>query len=90
MVERTLEKELDALRGEFDKIKEDIKKDIAAIAKSASRSGTKIYDELKDGAVSRGREGLATVEQQVMERPVTSLLVAFGVGLVLGKLFDRG
>jgi ElaB/YqjD/DUF883 family membrane-anchored ribosome-binding protein len=29
------------------------------------------------------------VKQQIEERPVISLLVAFGIGLVIGKLINR-
>jgi ElaB/YqjD/DUF883 family membrane-anchored ribosome-binding protein len=29
------------------------------------------------------------VEQQIEERPFISVLVAFGIGLLIGKLLDR-
>ena len=38
---------------------------------------------------ARGREGIAAVEHQVRERPLMSILICFGVGLVIGKLIDR-
>jgi ElaB/YqjD/DUF883 family membrane-anchored ribosome-binding protein len=37
----------------------------------------------------RGRKGVAAVKQQIEERPFISLLVAFGIGLVIGKLINR-
>jgi ElaB/YqjD/DUF883 family membrane-anchored ribosome-binding protein len=42
----------------------------------------------------QGREGLAdlqrTVETQIHEKPVQSLLIAGGIGLLLGLLWRRG
>ena len=48
-----------------------------------------VWDDATNEASRRGREGAAALEQQIEERPVISLLVAFGVGLVIGKLINR-
>ena len=40
-------------------------------------------------AVTEGKRHLATVLQQVEAQPLASLLVAFGVGVIAGRLFSR-
>jgi ElaB/YqjD/DUF883 family membrane-anchored ribosome-binding protein len=48
-----------------------------------------VWDDATKEASRRGREGVAAVEQQIEERPFISVLVAFGIGLVIGKLINR-
>ena len=55
--------------------------EIQALQKRISR----IADDLQSG----GRESLRAVEERIEERPLVSLAIAFAVGLVLGRLFDR-
>lgn len=40
-------------------------------------------------ARARGGKAVAGVEEQIREKPLASVGIAFGVGLLLGKLFDR-
>ena len=52
----------------------------------------KIIEDLKNelGRVrGMGRETFESVEQQIQEKPLMSLLIAFILGLLLGKLLDR-
>jgi ElaB/YqjD/DUF883 family membrane-anchored ribosome-binding protein len=37
----------------------------------------------------QGRDALSQVEQSVRERPLASLLMAFGIGMILARLFGR-
>ena len=60
----------------------------AAVGRATERAG-EVWDDATNEASRRGREGVAAVKQQIEERPVISLLVAFGVGLVIGKLINR-
>jgi ElaB/YqjD/DUF883 family membrane-anchored ribosome-binding protein len=48
-----------------------------------------VWDDATNEASQRGREGVAAVEQQIEERPFISLLVAFGIGLVIAKVINR-
>lgn len=43
------------------------------------------YQRLRD----QGEAGMAEVERTVQERPLVSLLAAFGLGMILTKLFER-
>jgi ElaB/YqjD/DUF883 family membrane-anchored ribosome-binding protein len=60
----------------------------AAMGRVTGRAG-EVWDDATDEASRRGREGVAAVKQQIEERPVISLLVALGIGLVIGKLINR-
>jgi ElaB/YqjD/DUF883 family membrane-anchored ribosome-binding protein len=48
----------------------------------------RVEQKLKDARDS-GRQAIGKVQHRVEENPVTSLLIAFGVGFVLGKVFLR-
>lgn len=47
--------------------------------------GRVVYDKL----AAQGERSVKAIGRQVEERPVTSLLVAFAVGLVAGRLLSR-
>lgn len=38
---------------------------------------------------SSGREAVAKVEDKIAEKPITSLLLAFTAGIIIGKLLDN-
>ena len=46
-------------------------------------------DDLSLHLRKQGRDALSQVEQSVRERPLASLLMAFGIGMVLARLFGR-
>ena len=46
-------------------------------------------DDMSQQLRRQGRDALGQVEQSVRERPLASLLVAFGIGMVLSRLFGR-
>jgi ElaB/YqjD/DUF883 family membrane-anchored ribosome-binding protein len=45
--------------------------------------------ESLDSAAAIGKESLASVERTVAERPLTTLLAAFGLGLAIGHMLRR-
>jgi ElaB/YqjD/DUF883 family membrane-anchored ribosome-binding protein len=60
----------------------------AAAGRVTDRAG-EVWDNATNEASRRGRAGVAAVEQQIEERPFISVLVAFGIGLVIGNLINR-
>jgi ElaB/YqjD/DUF883 family membrane-anchored ribosome-binding protein len=60
----------------------------AAVGRATDRAG-EVWDDATGEASRRGREGVAAVEQLIEERPLMSVLVAFVIGVVVGKLIDR-
>ena len=60
----------------------------AAVGRATDRAG-EVWDDATNEASRRGREGVAAVKQEIEERPFISVLVAFGIGVVIGKLINR-
>lgn len=107
MATRNLDQELDTLRADLGKIRDDIASltrtlgDAAAAeakaggarlneaAHAAARTAKDRAQHFADAARTQGEEGIAALEQRIERNPITSVLVAFGVGLVIGKLLDR-
>jgi len=100
MASRTIEDDLTRLREEFEDLRsrlQDRSDDVRDTASRSLRDGAKEfrknYGEARDtvgqalsDVTKQSRDGLATLEHRVEERPLTSLLVAFGIGLVVGRL----
>jgi ElaB/YqjD/DUF883 family membrane-anchored ribosome-binding protein len=85
MVDRSLDKEFDVLKNDLGTLKEDV----ANIAKLLARKGTAQLNDAVDGGKARVQAGVDVLEEQVTARPLTSLLVAFGIGILLGKVTQR-
>lgn len=92
----TLKVDLDRLREEIVGLKSTIagfgKRGIAEARAAADAKLDELHDELERLAGDlhpRGQDALAAVERRVREHPVTSLLAAFGIGLVLSRFLDR-
>jgi len=103
MANQAVDQELETLRGDLNTLREDVRKLTEDLARAA-RTGAAVaseeaeaemkrlraeLDELYRRALSRGQASLESIEEQVERNPLTSLAVAFGIGLLLGKLLDR-
>lgn len=91
------------LEGEFDTVRDDLTKlsnDIANLAASLKDGATDTareqlaaarerFEQLTEEARTRGEEQLESLAATIEERPLTSVLIAFGVGIILGRLLDR-
>lgn len=78
MADRSLEKEFDALRADLESLKSTL-----------TRKGLKAIDSAVSSATENTQQGIHALESQITERPLTSLLVAFAAGMLIGKLTDR-
>jgi ElaB/YqjD/DUF883 family membrane-anchored ribosome-binding protein len=94
--EDRLGKDVDVLKEDISKLKEDL----SSIAESLLQRGKAETEAAKDklgerfggefqAARTKGREKVESIEDQIREKPIQSLLIAFVIGLFLGKLFDR-
>ncbi len=95
-MDETVKSEVDALRADFKQIKDDLKGLTSAISALAAKQGAEAVGELKvkrDKVEAQLRhaagEARSTLEEQVREKPLNTLLLAFAIGLVLGKGFGR-
>ncbi len=103
MSARNVEQEFDALKLDFGKLSSDMVGLTEALRDLAGRNageyGTKLRgvmgqatEEVEAAAAAlkdRGCQGAASVVHHMRERPLTSILVCFGLGVAIGKLMDR-
>jgi ElaB/YqjD/DUF883 family membrane-anchored ribosome-binding protein len=94
--ERDLKSDIDAIRSDIDVLRKDLTNVLGRLKGTASsRAEAEVQalqrriNKIADDVQSSGREGLRAVEEQIEERPLVSLAMAFALGLVLGRLFDR-
>lgn len=97
------DKDLGTLKEDIARLREDlasVKSTLATLGKrsaaQAKAAGSAKVDELQDEIERimddlqlRGRDTLAGVEKTVHERPLTSLLAAFGLGFLISRFLDR-
>lgn len=91
--------ETSANTAETEALKKDVKQlreDLAALAENFKKSAdeqahaglNKARDHFQDAAQEAGRY-TSQWRDEIEARPYTSVIAAFGVGLLLGKLFSR-
>lgn len=73
------------LRGDIEQIGETLKTIIAARGGAAYEQVRRSTEDLQKEA----KEAIDQAAREIEERPFTSTLSAFGIGLVLGMLFSR-
>ncbi|MER3484410.1 MAG: hypothetical protein C4332_15985 [Meiothermus sp.] len=93
---QSLRDDLQALRSDVASLMGSLKGAASSTAKSVTESllsgGGQVANQAKDvlhTARDKGGELTANLEERVMERPLMSVLVAFGLGLVLSRMLDR-
>lgn len=94
--ERDLRQDLDVLKTDLDVLKKDIGTIVESLKGQASSRAEaeleqvrKRVGKLAGDLQSQGREQIRTIEAQIEERPLASLAMAFAIGLIFGKIFDR-
>jgi ElaB/YqjD/DUF883 family membrane-anchored ribosome-binding protein len=95
-IERDLKSDINVIKSDIDNLRKDlaaaldrIKGTAASRAESEIQALQKRINNIADDLQTGGRESLRAVEERIEERPLVSLAIAFAVGLVLGRLFDR-
>lgn len=94
---------LEALSENLEEMKEDILDYVGESARESECGFRQMKRELRrktDGLVEElapiidkyknsGKEAVAKVEDTIAEKPITSLLLAFTAGIIIGKLLDN-
>lgn len=81
----TNNQDIEALRSDLEALRNDVGSLAAGLKETSA-------DKAKAGiqsASASARSAASRVEDEVRNRPMTSVLAAFGVGFALGKLLDR-
>jgi ElaB/YqjD/DUF883 family membrane-anchored ribosome-binding protein len=103
MAEANVKNEIETLQSDFGQLRADLQTLTKTIGDISRRRAEESVVNLKDvgnraaervraaaaSANSMKDAGLAAAERQVVEHPVSSLLVAFAAGMILGKLVER-
>lgn len=88
--------ELDKLQADIAAVRDDLAA-LTSLYKEKLKDGAdSVASRVRDGAEktaadvgARARDGAAVVSDQIEARPLTSVLIAFGVGMALGKIISR-
>lgn len=94
LLERT---ELETLRQQVSELTEQVQRHLSNSAGGALNRATDAAGEVMSGVSARGREAVAGVQEvkdnfagaidaSLKNRPYTTLVVAFGIGFLLGRL----
>jgi ElaB/YqjD/DUF883 family membrane-anchored ribosome-binding protein len=79
-----LQSEMAALKNDLGKVKADLR----GIADALMTQGRSSAGAVRERVQERLDTGMETVQEYIEERPITSLLVVLGVGLIIGKLLN--
>jgi ElaB/YqjD/DUF883 family membrane-anchored ribosome-binding protein len=74
-----------ALREDLSKLMETLK----AMGSERTDAARAQVREAAESTKARAKETSEATAQMIEERPFTSVLIAFGIGILLGVLFDR-
>lgn len=96
MDEKTIKSDVEALRNDFKQVKEDLVELTKTLSQLTSKQANESLDDLKlarDKIETQLRhvagEARDTLEARVKDQPLGTLLIAFGVGLLIGKAASR-
>ena len=80
----SLKKDIERLRGDLKDLAKAAVSDISDAEEGAENGIRRAYSAVRDG----GETVLRKSREQVQLRPLTSVLAAFAVGVLVGKLLD--
>jgi len=96
MQNKELNEELDQVKSDVSKLREDMADLLQAVKNAGVEEGQKYYDRAYERASnagekvrSRANEAYASIGREVEERPLTSVLTVFATGFFVGMLMDR-
>lgn len=93
MATTELSSDVAKLRSDLDEIRGDLAAIARAVKDLGTAKGQQAYsraEALGEQAWKRAAAAEERIGQEINERPLASLLTAFGVGFAIGKLLDSG
>lgn len=89
---KELQADLDQLKQEFGDLMSVIQnsaKDKSNLVEETLKNGQATVQETMSQAYELGTENMKTVESKVKQNPLASVLIAFGTGYILSKVFTK-
>lgn len=77
--------EMDELRGDLNKVRDDLRKMADTVVGRGREQANKAQDQFRTG----WDQSVHTIQKQVEDRPVTTMIGAFVVGIILGRLLGK-
>ena len=84
----TLKEDISKLREDFAGIAQSLLERGKAETESAKERFSESFSDEFEAARIMGKEKMESIEDKIREKPLMSLIIAFVIGLFLGKLFD--
>lgn len=85
-------KTADDLQADFDQLRDDmaaLMKTVSRMADNGQRESINKIKQAGTAATDSARQGIEKAETTIVQNPLTSVLIAFGGGLLIGKLLNR-
>jgi len=85
-------KEMDQIKKDFASLRNDIGSVLASVKDLAEKQGQNVADLAQDAektVKNQAKEAGENMEKYIEERPLTSALVAFGSGFIIGMLLSN-
>jgi len=83
--QRDLEAEIKILKQDLGKLQADLR----GIAETVVDTGRRTASDASDSVRQQVEQQLDTIHEHIQKKPVTTVAMAFGIGLLAGKLFGR-
>ena len=86
------QEDLTNLRADLETLREDIQMLMTHMRKASGSAGAEAKQMLSEASERAGETisaAKSVADRKISERPLTAVAIAFGVGLLAGKLMDR-
>ena len=84
----TVKSDLGKLRSDIAALKDSFQSFASERVRTKINSAQETVDQWTEKARTRSRESLEDLATEIEERPLTSIFLAFGLGVILGRVFD--
>lgn len=88
----SLSKSAEDVRADLEQLRDDMAammKTVSRMANNSQREGLERIKHAGTIAADQARQSVDVAEQNIVQHPFTSVLIAFGAGLAIGKLINR-
>lgn len=92
MASNDTSKGVDDLKADIESLKSDVSTLMETLGKLAGDSGREGLRTLEDARArleAQATHSVQAAERQIIEKPLLSICIAFGAGMLVGRLLDR-